>query len=165
MNIYISASWKQRERVRALAVLLRRHGHDVYDFTDPDCRNEPEIPPESYPEQFDPAVHKYREYLAANPRWRGAVFGNLRAILDAEAVVLLLPAGCDSHADWGVAVGLGKPTVVVGHPAAGERTPSHLWANSMLDHDYEVVEALKSLREQCPSIFSNVVREFNGGLG
>jgi hypothetical protein len=79
-RIYISSSWKNRVRVREIADLLRLHGYDVYDFTDPRC-------------------------------------------------------GADSHADWGVAVGTNKRTVVMGHPKAGERTPSHMWAEAMIPDD------------------------------
>lgn len=33
MNIYLSSSWKNRERVRGLAQELRIAGYDAYDFT------------------------------------------------------------------------------------------------------------------------------------
>lgn len=134
-KIYISSSWKQRERVRALALVLRADGHEVYDFTDPACRRAPEIPPEAFPEQFDPQKHVYRDYLNSQPHWRGAVFGNREALKWCDAVVLLLPCGNDAHADWALAVGMGKHSCVVGHPVAGDRTPSHLWADALLDHD------------------------------
>ena len=138
MKIYISSSWKNRDRVRALAVLLRAAGHEVYDFTDPGCRQGvPEVPPEQFPEQFDPKKHVYRDYLDV-PLWRAAVECNRRALKWCEACVLLLPAGCDSHADWVLAVGLGKITCVVGHPVAEERTPSHHWADDLLLNDEEV---------------------------
>lgn len=133
--IYISASWKQRDRVRALANRLRGEGHEVYDFTDPACRNTPEIPPERFPEQFDPERHNYREYLTAVPEWRAAIECNRAALMRCSAVVLLLPAGADSHADWAFAVGRGVASAVVGGPRAGERTPSHMWADALLDTD------------------------------
>jgi hypothetical protein len=144
VKVYISASWKQRERVRALAVSLRAVNHEVYDFTDPACRSAitgracREIPPEQFPDLFDPAKHIYREYLTAVPQWRAAVDGNRQALRWCDAVVLLLPAGADSHADWALAVGMGKRSAVVGGPRAGERTPSHLWADALLDSDEEV---------------------------
>lgn len=152
VKVYISASWKQRERVRALAVALRDAGHEVYDFTDPACRRAitgrecQEIPPEQFPEQFDPALHVYREYIAAVPQWRAAVEGNRQALRWCDAVVLLLPAGADSHADWALAVGMGKKTAVVGEPRAGDRTPSHLWADALLVADVEVPGWLATVR-------------------
>ena len=81
--------------------------YEVYDFTDPQCRKSPEIPPEKFPAQFDPKVSTYREYIS-NPYWRGAVEGNRVAIAWSDVVVLLLPAGADSHADWALGVGMGK---------------------------------------------------------
>lgn len=80
MNIYISSSWKNRERVRALAIALRGQGHEVYDCTDPACRKAPEIPPEAFPEQFDPDKHVYGDYLQTVLHWRQAVYGNLEAL-------------------------------------------------------------------------------------
>lgn len=138
MKVYISASWKQRERVRALAVCLREVGHEVYDFTDPACRKSEEIPPERFPHAFDPAAGTYREYITSNPHWREAVTGNRAALQWCDVVILLLPAGADAHSDWALGVGLGKLSCIVGHPPAGERTPSHLWADALLDADSAV---------------------------
>jgi len=137
-DVYIASSWSQRTRVRALAVALRERGYRVYDFTDPACRGAPEIPPEQFPEQFDPAKHVYGDYLKSVPQWGLAVSGNRSALGSVRAVALLLPCGMDSHADWAYAVGRGAYSCVVGHPPAGQRTPSHLWANSFLTEDGEV---------------------------
>ena len=149
MNIYISSSWKNRERVRAFAIALRAQGHEVYDFTDPASRKSPEIPPEAFPEQFDPNKHNYGEYLNAVPNWRSAVYTNLEAIHHCDLCVLLLPCGADSRADWGVAVGLGKRTIVVGHPKAGERTPSHLWAEKLLQNEVKALAYLSTHSPDC----------------
>jgi hypothetical protein len=138
-RIYISASWKRRETVRELADTLRAAGHEVYDFTDPKCRKRtPEIPPERFPEQFDPARHHYPTYLD-RPEWRGAVEENAEALAWCDAIVLLLPCGIDATADWALGVGLGKRSCVVGHPVAGERSPVHLWADAMLDEPGQVL--------------------------
>jgi hypothetical protein len=136
VNIYLSASWKQRERVRALAQRLRRQGHHVYDFTDPACRNAPEIPPEAYPDAFDPDIHDYGRYLN-RPVWNQAVECNRQALDWCDAVLLLLPCGLDAQADWAYAVGLGKLTCVVGKPLEGERHPTHLWADLIVATDAE----------------------------
>jgi hypothetical protein len=135
MNVYLSSSWKNREAVRKLAILLRSIGHQVYDFTDPACRKTEEIPPERFPEQFDPDRHLYCEYIQSNAYWRAAVFANRDALRRCDAVVLMLPCGNDGHSDWAFAVGLGKRTCVIGSPKAGERTPTHLWADAILQDD------------------------------
>lgn len=132
MNIYISSSWKNREQVRALAIELRKMGHQVYDFTDPECRKTPEIPPEKFPEEFDPTIHKYSEYINKT-EWIAAVKGNKEAIEWANLIILLLPCGNDSHADWALGVGMGKWSVVVGQPRKGERSPVHHWAKQIFD--------------------------------
>ena len=142
MNIYVSSSWKQRDRVRSLAILLRTAGHEVYDFTDPACRKTPEIPPERFPELFDPAVHTYHEYTQAVPEWRLAVECNQQALRNCDLCVLLLPCGNDAHADWAFAVGLGKKTVVIGHPNKDERTPSHMWADALLKDEQALMKWL-----------------------
>lgn len=143
-DVYISSSWKNRNEVRSLAWHMRAAGLKVYDFTDPDCRETEEIPPEKFPEQFDPEQHVYREYLD-RPEWRGAVEANQRALDNSRAVLMLLPCGIDSTADWAYAVGQGKPTIIVGHPRAGERTPTHLWADALVE-DY--AEATRWLEER-----------------
>jgi hypothetical protein len=98
-----------------------------------------------FPEQFDPLKHQYRSYLET-PQWRQAVEENRKALLTCDVCVLLLPCGADSHADWGVAVGAGKPSIVMGHPKAGERTPSHLWSDAIIpDDNDDLLRALECI--------------------
>ena len=114
MNIYLSSSWKNRDRVRSLAIKLRAAGHTVYDFTDPSCRNTPEIPPERFPDQYDPAQHIYADYLSSVPEWRQAVECNRKALQNCDLVILMLPCGNDAHADAYYALGRGAPMIVCG---------------------------------------------------
>lgn len=144
MKVYLSTSWKNKARVRALADALRSAGHEVYDFTDPACRNSPAIPPERFPEEFDPVVHDYGSYISRS-EWAAAVNENRRAIEVAGCIVLMLPCGNDSHADWALGVGMGKPSVVVGHPKKGDRSPVHLWADAIFYWDYDVVNWLAGI--------------------
>jgi hypothetical protein len=139
--VYISSSWKNRERVREVANLLRSKGFSAYDFTDPRCRETEEIPPKKFPKQFDPEIHVYSYYLN-RPEWREAVEENRRTLNTCNAVILLLPCGIDATADWAYAVGRGVPSVVVGHPRKGERSPVHLWADAMVETVEEAVELL-----------------------
>lgn len=138
MKIYISSSWKRRLQVRALAIELRQAGHEVYDFTDPVCRNTPEIPPERFPVAWSAEIGEYSDYISSVPEWRQAVECNQAALNDCQVVVLLLPCGNDAHADWAFGVGRGKYSCVVGAPVDGERTPTHLWADILLDRPEEV---------------------------
>jgi hypothetical protein len=143
--IYISSSWKQRERVRKLAIELREHGYSVYDFTDPSCRSTPEIPPEKFPEPFDPDKHDYEAYLCKNPEWRAAVDCNREALDHTNMVVLLLPCGLDAHADAYYALGRGARLIISGAPVAGERAPVHLWASMMVATDDRVLDAVRQV--------------------
>lgn len=144
MNIYLSSSWKNRDRVRALAIELRSRGHTVYDFTDKDCRpeNAVEIPPEKFPAQFDPANELYGDYISRHPEWKAAVMSNKKAIEDCDVVILMLPCGNDAHADAYYGLGLGKHLVVCGQPKAGDRTPTHLWADAIVPEDKDVLHVI-----------------------
>lgn len=151
MNIYLSTSWKNRVRVRVMAIKLREAGHEVYDFTDPKCRGaSAEIPPENYPDNFDPEEHVYREYLQSVPEWKAAVFGNRRAIEKCDVVLLMLPCGNDAHADAFYGYGLGKYLIVCGQPRKDERTTTHLWAQKFLDDDSEAPDFLNKLDLSIP---------------
>lgn len=132
-KIYISSSWRNRLKVRQLALLLRNQPYlEVFDFTDPTNRKEEICPPERYPELFDPDKHIYSRYLN-KPEWRACVFENRQRIDECDWVILLLPCGIDATADWAYAVGAGKRTAIVGHPKKGDRSPVHLWAEFMFE--------------------------------
>ena len=133
MKIYLSSSWKNRKRVHRFAEQLEGEGFNVYDFTNPKCRKGSEIPPEQFPEQFDPEKHIYKEYLESVPEWRQAVFENKAAIENCDLIVLMLPSGLDSHADAFYGLGLGKRLIICGQP--NERTPTHLWAEGIFLSD------------------------------
>jgi hypothetical protein len=131
MNVYISSSWKNRDQVRELALALRDAGHKVYDFTDPKCR----------PEQFDPDRHDYCDYLKNSER-RHEANCNKKSIHACDVVVLLLPAGDDAIAGAYYALGRGKRLIVCGHPVKGERSPTHLWADWIVEEQTDAVKAV-----------------------
>ncbi len=143
MRIYISTSWRNRGLVRHLAESLRLQGHKVFDFTDPNCRKTHEAPPEMFPEQFDSDFHIYRDYIN-RPEWRDAVYENREAIKWADLIILLLPCGIDATADWALGVGMGKPSIIVGHPPNGIRNEVHLWADEILGSIEEVIPWLEN---------------------
>lgn len=143
MKIYISASWRNRLLVRNLAETLRKHKHDVFDFTDPNNRETHETPPEMFPEQFDPSQHIYSKYLDRK-EWRDVVNENQEQIKKADLIILLLPCGIDATADWAFGVGMGKHTIIVGHPDKGERSEVHLWADDLLDSKEDILPWLEA---------------------
>jgi len=132
MKIYICASWKMRNHVRILANKLRASGHEVFDFTDQARRVSRCIPPEaSAMPPFDPARHVYAEYINQEAWWE-AVSENRARIEASDAVMLLLPCGNDAHMDFGYGLGLGLKSLVIGAPNPGDRSPTHLWADHMV---------------------------------
>ena len=143
--IFIAASWKQRDRVRKLANDIRELGHEVYDFTDPNCRKYKPIPPETFPEEYDPSIHLYKEYLNSYPDWKNAINENENAIDICTIAVLLLPCGIDATADWAVAVGKDKETYIIGSPNKGERHPVHLWADDIFRTDEDFLDFIKGI--------------------
>lgn len=148
MRIYISASWKSKLMVRQLAHLLEASGHEVFDFTNQQKRKTEIVPPEKYPDQFDPQVHDYSEYLLANEEWRLAVEENRRRVDECDCVLLLLPCGIDATADWAYGVGRGKKTVILGYPPKGERSPTHLWADAILNNTGQLFYTLGKMAEE-----------------
>lgn len=143
MNIYISTSWKQRKLVKEYTAKLRALKHTVYNFTE--TPNETQsIPPEYFLEQFDPATMNYKEYITKT-EFILKMKENWKAIHNCDLIILLLPAGNDAHADWSLGVGLGKHTIVVGHPVKGDRSPTHLWANVILTDIDETLSYVQSL--------------------
>jgi len=122
-----------------MATKLRLDGHKVYDFTDRECRKTPEFPHDKRPESFDAKKHKsYRLHLESAPQLYAAVMNNQEAIRWCDLVILLLPCGNEAHADWGYGVGLGKASIITGHPREGDYSATHLWADKIIDDPEDV---------------------------
>ena len=142
-DIFIASSWKSKEYVRRLAEAVREMGYSAYDFTDPDCRENPEIPSDKFPEDFDPMKETYWSYLNKFPEWGLAVEEDKGNIDKCKMLVLILPCGKDATADWAYAKGRGIPNVIIGNDREGERTPSYLWADRWFANSKAFLEWLK----------------------
>lgn len=125
-KIYIASSWKNKEAVRKLAKTLRLWGHEVFDFTDPDCHTVPNVEKyvfdgnafAAYRGQ-DPATVDWIDFLTWDPSKR--VFRSDSAGLNwADTVILLLPSGRSSHLEAGFGVGQGKDLFIFGDLPLGE---------------------------------------------
>ena len=155
-RVAIAGSWKRRLEIRDVATAIRALGTSVFDFTDPHCRLTPELPPEHAPREWAPftdgrmrvevdergnparlgksAVWTYEEYLRRHrPGVEDAMLLNRLSYSLCEVVVLVLPSGCDSHFDVGMAVGCGAKLVVYGTPNHGDRMPVHLAASEFVE--------------------------------
>lgn len=156
-RVAMAGSWKRRFEIRDAACAIRALGTSVFDFTDPACRLTPELPPEHAPREWAPftdgrtrvmvdehgnptdkggnnAVWTYEEYLRRHrPGVEDAMLLNRLAYSLCEVIVLVLPSGCDSHFDVGMAVASGAKLVVYGAPETGDRMPVHLAASEFVE--------------------------------
>ena len=142
LKIYIASSWKNKAKVREIANQLRKDGHKVYDFTDPETRKVPEELPPDAVREFDPEKHKYSEFIR-NRNFYASVMDNQEAIRKCDLVIMLLPCGNDSHADWAYGVGQGKASIVTGQPQKGGQSYTQLWADKIIDNPDDIYEYIK----------------------
>jgi nucleoside 2-deoxyribosyltransferase len=111
MKIYLASSWRNVAQPGIVHV-LRRCGHEVYDFRNPKPGDDgfrwTEIDPAW--EAWDPV--KYREALKHPVAERG-YNNDITALRECDAVVLLLPSGRSASWEFGYAMGQGKPGYVL----------------------------------------------------
>ncbi len=117
MNLYIASSWRNEDYLAILAELKAKH--ECYDFRDPVGRV-PGVHAFSWAaidaEWQNWTLEEYRENLRSHELARAAFASDYAAVQDADAVVLVQPAGVSAHLEAALAVGLGKPVVSVGTP-------------------------------------------------
>lgn len=110
MKIYLATSWRNPHYGDTRAALINA-GHHVYDFKSPRnvfaWKDMFAVPPDNgkFPVEAIEAVMETREARAA---W----FSDYAHLNDADACVLLLPAGNSAHLEAGLAHGKGTPTVI-----------------------------------------------------
>lgn len=111
MKIYLASSWRNILQP-AIVHMLRRCGHDVYDFRNPapdqNGFNWREIDPNW--ENWTPA--EYRDALRHPIALKGYQFDK-QALDDCDACVLLLPSGRSASWEFGYACGQGKEAAVI----------------------------------------------------
>jgi len=114
-KVYIASSWKNAAIVRILADELRKWGHEVYDFTDP--------------QHFIFNITEEAKDVRDKVDWiqcgtfpsTQQACDNDKAGLDwCDAVLLLLPCGRSAHLEAGIALGQGKQLIIYGHLPTGE---------------------------------------------
>lgn len=111
MNIYVASSWRNSLQP-AIVHILRRLGHDVYDFRNPAPYNTgfswSEIDPEW--QNWTPA--QWRDALKHPVAERGYE-SDIAALRACDAVVFVLPCGRSASWEFGYAMGQGKKGYVV----------------------------------------------------
>lgn len=112
----IVSRFRNKDRVEYFIVELEKRGKSCYNFCDaPSDPSNPDAHPE---EQM--AVFESTENFLDNDHFRYLFEKDLKGLKEAEAVILLLPAGTSAHIEIGIAYGLGKKCILVGKPAKPE---------------------------------------------
>jgi hypothetical protein len=111
MRIYVASSWRNAYQPEVVQ-MLRKAGHQVYDFRHPAPGNDgfawAEIDPQW--QSWTPA-----QYQAAlqHPRAQVGFAQDKLALQMADVTVLVLPCGRSAHLELGYAAGLGQSTAVL----------------------------------------------------
>lgn len=109
MNVYVASSWRN-EHQQYIVDVLRKAGHEVYDFKHPATGNAGFHWSEIDRNWKDWSTQQYREAL----KHEYAQFGFNRdfdAMKDADACVLVLPCGRSAHIEAGWMKGAGNKVI------------------------------------------------------
>lgn len=104
------------ENIRRLIAGIEAKGKTCYDFTalpaDPDNADAPG-------EVQMKKLESTPDFLS-DPLYRMHFETDLAGLKNADAVILLLPAGTSAHIEAGIAFGLGKRLILIGEPEKPE---------------------------------------------
>jgi hypothetical protein len=145
-KIYVASSWRNGSQP-ATVLALRNAGFDPYDFRNPRGDGTGFFGWE----RIDPnwKEWKYSEYIKAL-RHPVAIDGflldydHLRA---ADALVLVLPCNRSSHLEAGIAIGYGKPVVIINEGHMIEPELMYLAADALVDTVYDAIEIFKRFND------------------
>lgn len=137
-KIYLSSSWRNIDRVRALAAKLREAEHEVFDFTS----RANAVPRDNVPAFVDQPYGPYLDSIRS--LIKDQIELDLEEIEQSDVLVLLLPAGSDSHFELGYAISLGMDTYVVGQPKPDQFVGMHLMCDAVLADDATLLARLLS---------------------
>ena len=110
-KIYVASSWRNDLQQRVVS-LIRKKGHQVYDFKHPDDVQAGFSWAEIDPNWKDWDVDEYKTALG-NPCAERGFIRDFNAMMEADVCVLLLPCGRSAHAEAGWMKGHGKKVVVL----------------------------------------------------
>ncbi len=108
MRVYLIGALSNRERIQAVAERLRLEGHDVFDDW---------LSPGPEADEQWQAYEKARGRTYTEALWgyhAGTVFAfDVHHLMEAEAVVMILPCGKSGHLEFGWSVGQGKHSIIL----------------------------------------------------
>jgi hypothetical protein len=107
MKVYVASSWRNVTQPHVVAT-LRSHGHEVYDFKNPESAFSWESIDAKY-KQWQPV--DLRMHLE-DPLAEKGFASDMGALKWCDAVVLVLPCGKSAHLEMGWAAGANKKTIL-----------------------------------------------------
>lgn len=109
-RIYVASSWRNPHQPSIVDV-LRRNGHDVYDF-----RNPPHSTGFGWSQiglELPVSAVDYRNALLTHPRAAQGFMSDFSAMRAADTCLLVLPCGRSAHLELGWMAGAGKRTIIL----------------------------------------------------
>lgn len=112
----IVSRFRNKEQVNYLVEQIRAKGKTCYNFCD-----KPADPnnPDGHPEEQMKAWESTKDFMQ-DSYFREIFERDEAGLKDANAVILLLPAGTSAHMEIGIAYGLGKKCILIGEPKKPE---------------------------------------------
>lgn len=111
MKIYVASSWRNKAQP-GVVTMLRKVGHEVYDFKNPPHGRGGFAWSEIDPNWQEWTAQQYRDALAS-PQAEDGYRSDMDAMEWADACVLVLPCGRSAHLEAGWFAGKGKPVFVL----------------------------------------------------
>lgn len=110
MKFFIASPWKNKAQVEQLTEELERMGHSAYSFIKSGSNLLTGKPIEDEMKEFSEALMNWK----ADDRIANIAESEVQALREADAVILLLPAGDSSHMEAGIGYGMGKRMILIG---------------------------------------------------
>ena len=111
MNIYVASSWRNLLQP-AVVSILRKAGHEVYDFKNPKPGNSGFGWSQIDENWQSWTPQQYREALK-HPIAKAGYELDISALMNCDVCVLVLPSGRSASWEFGWAIGAGKQGAIV----------------------------------------------------
>ena len=141
MKIYVASSWRNLMQP-GIVVMLRKLGHEVYDFKNPAAGNAGFHWSEIDGGWQDWTIDQYRSALT-HPVAESGFKADFDAMEWADVCVLVLPSGRSSHLEAGWFIGQGKPTCI--YLVDAEPELMNKMASALVTDPHELFDWLDSI--------------------
>jgi hypothetical protein len=111
MKFFIAAPWRYKEIVKGLCEELAQQGYEVYSFLQSGSNRMSGESIISELKTFSDSMRNWQQ----NPEIKRIFDTELEGIKNSDALILLEPAGHSSLIEAGIAFGLGKKVIIIGH--------------------------------------------------